>query len=241
LIYINSRISAQEKFYIIKSLYKSNIIKYQRIFMKIRVVRKREDRIEFKVEGITPAFANALRRIMISEVPVMAIEWIDINDNTSVLFDEFIAHRFGLIPIKFNPDKFNFTDDCVCGGKGCPSCQVVFTLNKKGPCMVYSADLKSSNRDVKPADPKFLIAELLKNQSIKLDAVSRLGLGTDHAKFQAANAAYKYQPESPTKNPDKFLFRVETISGLKPDYIVSKAVEILEERAEEFKKELNKL
>ncbi len=209
--------------------------------MKIRMIRKRGDRIEFTAEGVTPAFANALRRIMISEIPVLAIEWIDIHNNDSVLFDEVIAHRLGLIPIKFDPKKFNFTEDCVCGGKGCPSCQAVFILDKKGPCMVYSSDLKSSNRDVKPTDKRFLIVELLEKQSIKLEAVSRLGLGIDHAKFQAANAAYKYQPESPTKNPNKFLFRTETISGLRPDYIVSKAAEILKEKAEEFKKELNKL
>ena len=209
--------------------------------MKIRILRKKGGIMEFTIEGVTPAFANALRRIMISEIPVLAVEWIDFHDNSSVLFDEVIAHRIGLIPLIFDPKKFNFTEDCVCEGKGCPSCQAVFALNKKGPCMAYSGDMKSSNRDVKPVDSKFPIVELLENQSIKLEAISRLGLGTDHAKFQASNAAYKYQPESPTKNPNKFLFRVEMISGLKPDYIISKAVEILGERAEEFKKELNKL
>jgi DNA-directed RNA polymerase subunit D len=209
--------------------------------MKIRVLRKRGEKMEFTVEGVTPAFANALRRIMISEVPVLAIEWADVTENTSVLFDEFIAHRMGLLPLAFNPGKFNITDECVCGGKGCPSCQAVFTLEKMGPGMVYSGDMKSSNRDVKPTDPKFPIVELLEKQAIRLSAVARLGFGKDHAKFQAANATYKYQPETQTKNPKKFLFRVETVSGLKPVYIVSKAAEILGESAAEFKKEVSKL
>ena len=209
--------------------------------MNIRVLRKRGDTMEFTVDGITPAFANALRRIMISEVPVLAVEWIDVHENTSVLFDEIISHRLGLMPIVFEPTKFNFSDECKCGGKGCPLCQVVFALERTGPGVVYSGDLKSSNKSVKPTDPKFPIVELLEGQKIKLEAIARLGVGQKHAKFQAANATYKYQPETPTKNPTKFLFRVETISGLKTDYIVSKSVEILETHATEFKKQLSKL
>lgn len=259
--------------------------------MKVRILEKTGEKMSFLLEGSMPAFANALRRAMISEVPVLAVEWIDIHDNNSILFDEVIASRMGLIPLKFDSTKFNSADECKCGGKGCPLCRVVFALEKNGPGTAYSGDMKSSNRDVKPTNPNFPIVELLKNHNIKLEAVARLGIGKDHARFQAANTSYQYYPEAVTKNaakakgvlkdcpagllavkgskvvitdpakcdlcracaeasdggleikgdPTRFIFRVESISGLDPLYIALKAAEILGAKASEFQKELAKL
>jgi len=259
--------------------------------MKVKILDKKPDRISFLLEGSTPAFANALRRIMVSEVPVLAMEWVDIHDNNSILFDEVIASRMGLIPLKFDPTKFNPAEECKCGGKGCPLCQAVFALEKNGPGTAYSGDMKSSNKDVKPISPNFPIVELLKNHNIKLEAVAHLGIGKKHARFQAANAAYQYYPEVVVKDPAKakkaikecpsgvlavrggkviitdpakcdlcracaeasdggleirgdptrFVFSVESISGLDAAYIVTKAAEILGGKAEGFKKELAKL
>ncbi len=259
--------------------------------MKIKILKKKGDKIEFLVEGINPTFANALRRIMLSEIPVLAVEWVDIYENSSVLFDEIIAQRLGLIPLKFDPAKFNFAEDCKCGGKGCALCQVVLALEKTGPCVVYSGSLKSSNRYVSPTNPNFPITELLKSQAIKLEAIARLGTGKKHSKFQAANVGYQYYPDIEItdikkakkavsscprcvlvkkkttitlKNPEncdlckkcveesggginikgdpsRIIFRVESVSGLKPEYIVFKATEILEAKAEEFRKQLSKL
>jgi len=208
--------------------------------MKIRVVKKGKEKMEFVLDDVTPAFANALRRLMISKVLVLAVDWLDVHDNSSVLFDEIVAHRLGLIPLKFSPERFNMQDECKCGGKGCSLCQAIFTIDKTGPCVVYSSDMKS-NSDVKPLFPTFPIVELLENQSLKLEATARLGVGENHAKFQAANAAYQYYPETQAENPAGFLFRVETISGLEPSYIISKAAELLEQEAEEFKKELKSI
>jgi len=213
--------------------------------MKIKITKKGKSKMEFVLGGASIPFANALRRLMISEIPVLAIEHIDLYDNESAVFDEMIAQRLGLVPLVFDPKKFNFQADCRCKGKGCTLCQAVFALEKKGPCTVYSGDLKSSNKGVKPADPKFPIAELLENQTLKLEAAAMLGTGKDHAKFQAANAVFQNYPEMRgseiNANPEKFLFKVESISGLPARYIVSKAGEILEEKAKNFKKEAAKL
>jgi DNA-directed RNA polymerase subunit D len=146
------------------------------------------------VEDTDPAFANSLRRVMITDVPTMAVQWIDVHENNSSLFDEVISHRMGLIPLKFNLKKFTFTDDCTCKGKGCPLCQAVFVVDKKGPCNVVSGDMKSSDKGVESIDPAIPIAQLLEGQSLKLEAVARLGTGLSHAKHQAANASYQYYP-----------------------------------------------
>ena len=209
--------------------------------MKVRIAKKRKEKLEFILEEASTPFANALRRIMMVEVPVLAIDRITVTENSSPLFDEMLAQRLGLIPLLFDPDKFNFRDQCKCDGKTCPSCQVVFALEKKGPGIAYSGDLKSSNPSVKPTDPGFPVVELLDGQKVTLEATARLGTGKEHARFQAANAVFENHPQAKEEEintkPDKFLFRVESISGLAPEDIVSKAAEILEEKARAFKKE----
>ena len=247
--------------------------------MKAKIISKKGDKLVFVLDEASPAFANALRRVMISEVPTLAVDYIDIRENSSIIFDEMLAHRMGMIPLVFDPKKFNFTEDCKCGGKGCPLCMVVFAINKTGPCTVYSGDMKSSNREVKPTDPRFPIVQLLKGQQLVVEAVAKMGIGKQHARWQAANVGYQYYPElvkggdakavklcptgalklkgksvslaDPVKcnlcqscfqagteikgNEKKFIFRVESVSGLKPGDIVSKAAEIISNKAEEFK------
>lgn len=68
--------------------------------LKIKIEIIKENEIEFDMIGVTPAFANAFRRIMICEVPSMAIEKVHISNNTSIIQDEILAHRLGLIPLK---------------------------------------------------------------------------------------------------------------------------------------------
>lgn len=68
--------------------------------MKIMVESSKELELEFDLIGVTPALANAFRRLMISEVPSMAIEKVHIYNNTSIIQDEILAHRLGLIPLK---------------------------------------------------------------------------------------------------------------------------------------------
>lgn len=76
--------------------------------MKINIVKKSPDdlELEFDIIGITPALANAYRRLMLSEVPSMAIEKVYIYNNTSIIQDEILAHRIGLIPLKGELRRF---------------------------------------------------------------------------------------------------------------------------------------
>jgi DNA-directed RNA polymerases I and III subunit RPAC1 len=68
--------------------------------LKIKVESYKDLELEFDFIGVTPAVANAFRRLMISEVPSMAIEKVYIYNNTSIIQDEILAHRLGLIPLK---------------------------------------------------------------------------------------------------------------------------------------------
>ena len=79
--------------------------------------------------------ANALRRVIISEIPTMAIDLVEVRENTSALHDEFIAHRIGLIPlVSAEVDSFNYCETCVdCRGHKCMKCQVHFKLQAQCP------------------------------------------------------------------------------------------------------------
>ncbi len=164
------------------------------IFMKVRMIEKSQNKVKFLVEDSSVAFANALRRVMKSEVPTMAIEDVDFEENTSGLFDEVVAHRLGLIPLTFDRENYNIKDACKCGGKGCSRCEVTLVLERQGPGIVRAGDMKSTADDVRPTDTNIPIVELLDGQRLKFEAIAQLGHGTDHIKWQAAHVGYRYKP-----------------------------------------------
>ena len=67
--------------------------------VEIQIIEKTDEYLRFIVSGVNVPFVNALRRIMITEVPTMAIDEIVILENSSILNDEILAHRMGLIPL----------------------------------------------------------------------------------------------------------------------------------------------
>lgn len=152
--------------------------------MKVEFVRDDGFSMEFILRDSYPAFANAWRRAMKSLVPVMAVDYVDFYLNSSYLYDEILAHRIGLIPIKTNVDKFNLQNKCVCEGEGCPNCQVSLRLNVEGPKIVYSGDFISDDPETKPVFDNIPVVELYEGQQLMLEAVARLGFGKEHAKFQ---------------------------------------------------------
>ena len=175
--------------------------------MKVELVKKEGFTNTYVVSDTKPEVINAIRRTIISEVPVLAIEDVFIAKNNSALYDEILAHRLGLIPLT-TPDTYTLPEKCKCKGKGCARCTVKFTLKAKGPGMVYAKDLKSSDPAVKPVYDKIPIVYLEEGQEIELEANAVLGKGKDHAKWSGAAAYYRYYPkikidQTKIKNPKK--------------------------------------
>ncbi|CAM6089621.1 unnamed protein product [Calypogeia fissa] len=119
------------------------------------------DLVKFELRGTHSSFANALRRVMLAEVPTLAIDLVQIECNDSVLDDEYLAHRLGLIPIASEKAmEMTLPRDCSCDGDGsCSICCVVFTLDVKNQTdrilSVTSLDLVSSDEEVMPVLPPF--------------------------------------------------------------------------------------
>lgn len=164
--------------------------------MDVEIIEQDGNFIKFIVEGVSSAFINSLRRTIMTEVPVMAIDEVVIVENNSSLFDEVLAHRLGLIPLTTPEEKYGFSELCECQGVGCPKCNVTFTLKKEsgeGITVVYSGDLESSDPEVVPVSPDIVIVKLVPRQKIELEAFAKMGNGKEHAKWQAVTvSAYKY-------------------------------------------------
>jgi len=156
--------------------------------MKVKNIELKGNKGVIKIEDTNVYFANTLRRIMLSELPKLAIDDVIIYDNTSPLFDEIITHRLGLIPIPTDLQLLTFRKDCKCKGKGCPSCTVRYTLSKEEEGVVYSGDLQPEHESFAIKESKIPIVELSKDQRIILEIEAVLGMARDHAKWQTVLA-----------------------------------------------------
>ncbi len=167
--------------------------------MNLEVLEKNDIRLVFVVSGISIEMINAIRRIILSEIPVMAIDEVIILKNDSPLYDEIVAHRLGLIPLKTNLDNYNLPRDCECGGYGCALCQVSLTCeitNTTNKSMVInSGDLNSNDPAIIPVHNEIPILKIDKNSKVIIEAYAILGTGKDHAKFSTvSNCAYRFYP-----------------------------------------------
>lgn len=101
----------------------------KRLVPQIKIVHLDLNTIQFELLNTDITVANALRRIIISEVPTLAIDIVEIEENTSALHDEFLAHRCGLIPlVSTDVDNFLYINQCQCSFANCEKCTVRFDL-----------------------------------------------------------------------------------------------------------------
>ncbi len=168
--------------------------------MEIKVLEKDDRNMRLLIKEVDVPYVNALRRVIISEVPCMAIDEVVMLENSSIMQDEMIAHRLGLIPLKTDLDSYNLPEDCKCQSEfGCNLCRVTLILDveaKEGTRSVYSGELVSENKEVTPVSDTIPIAKLAKEQKLRLEAYARLGKGKNHAKWQPVSmCAYKYFPK----------------------------------------------
>ncbi len=201
---------------------------------KVRVLEDSGNGVTLQLEGIDRSYANAIRRFCISEVPSMAIDDVVILENSSVLYDEILAHRLGMVPIKTDLERYILPEKCDCGSPlGCHKCRVLLVLDASAQekrKTVYSGDLVSEDRDVRPISDTLPLLKLAPGQAVKLEAYARLGRGKEHAKWQPCTVSALTNG----KSEDSFILKVESAGGLPAKEIVSRAVQILEEKLKEM-------
>lgn len=161
---------------------------------------KKSGRVTFRLENATPALANSLRRIMMENVPVMAIEEVEFTKNDGALYDEILAHRLGLLVLTTDLKGYD-----VKGPEDELSAKnsVKLFLKAKGPCTVYAEEIKSKDPAVKPVHGKTPLVKLLKGQELEFEATAILGTAKEHVKFAPCLAWYVYEPKVTVNNNHK--------------------------------------
>ena len=216
--------------------------------IKIQDYDKEKQKLSF-VTDMPISLANAIRRSVL-EIPVMAIDEVEIMKNDSALYDEIVAHRLGLVPIKTTVSK-----------------ETKFKLKEKGPKLVYSSDLSPSIG----TDYKLPLTILDEDQEIELVANAKLGKGIDHIKYSPGLLFYKHNLDDEvldfvsideegkikfdeeelnasglseeqinkikkTKESKELIFNVESWKQIEVKEIFSKAIEALNKNLDELNK-----
>jgi len=163
----------------------------------MEIISQTENKIAFVIKGVNSSYVNAIRK-SVNEIPVLAADTVEISKNDSVLYDEIIAHRIGLIPLIADKKTFTLPEECSCKGKECSKCTAALTLKVEGPGMIYAKELKS--KTVKPVYPEMPIVLLQKNQELEIVANARMGRGTQHAKYSPGLAWFGNYPEIKIKD-----------------------------------------
>ena len=183
---------------------------------RIEVQELSRDRALFDLIGVDAAVANALRRLLLAELPCMAIEKVVVFQNTSIVPDEVLAHRLGLLPLKADPRRFAFTE-----GQQSELNTLVFTLDvacsrvsaasdtaaaedRFAHSLVTSADVQwqpqgrqaEELRQAEPAVyyPDIVIAKLRPGQSIECEMHAEKGTGERSTRSVCASSRHKPLP-----------------------------------------------
>jgi len=199
---------------------------------------------------------------MMAGIPTIAVEDVHFYQNTSVMFDEMLAHRLAMVPLKMDSKKYKEGD------------KVKLILEKEGPATVYSKDIKSTDPKIEPAKLNIPITKLDDGQKLKLEMDAIVGKGKLHSKWQPALVSYMEMPTIVNKEgkektykadliekildekqrdifvePDQkvvydsttFIFTIESNGNMTPKELLLNTIEGLKEKTKEFRKELKNL
>jgi DNA-directed RNA polymerase alpha subunit len=140
----------------------------------MEVIEKTPGRLVLRLH-ISEPLANALRR-SVSEISTLAIDEVEIFKNDSALYDELLAHRLGLVPLKTEKAMSSKTE-------------IDLKLSKTGPCTVYSGDLKGNAEIVYDKIPLTILGE---GHKLEFVATAKLGKGIEHAKHIPGLCFYRH-------------------------------------------------
>lgn len=202
--------------------------------MKLTVRELTDTKCVFVVDDVRSDMVNTLRRTLVAHVPKMAIDEVEFHmgpirdeegneyDSNSALFDEMIAHRLSLVPIPTDLEHFTFRDQCECGGSGCPHCTIIYVMNKKGPCTVYSGDLQPlGDMSLKIKQELIPIVKLKEKQALLIYATAILGKGRQHAKWQPVTVCGYMNYPKLTINKDAKSDDLEAIVNSFPEGVLA--------------------
>ncbi|KAK4050615.1 RNA polymerase II subunit 3 [Microbotryomycetes sp. JL201] len=187
--------------------------------LKLKIINLDKERCQFVLDGVHLALANSLRRTAIARIETLAIEQVQIEENTSVLADEMFAHRLGLVPLQSHMmDKrvINYNRDCDCDSH-CEKCSIVLTLNAK--CTEdRTMEVTSKMLLIEGGEDRYgigkpitlgdndngiLLCKLGKGQEVRMRCIAVKGRALEHAKWSpCAAVGFEYDPYNKLRHTD---------------------------------------
>lgn len=152
------------------------------VSMKASIIKSDGKSSTVLLESFKLSLVNSLRRAMMNSVDTLAIEDVTIFKNTSSMYDEVLASRLGLVPLKTLPELSKSKKE------------ISFKLKETGPKTVHASDLIPSDKDIIPVYPDTLLLNLKEGESVELEAKAVFGRGSDHVKFSPAHVSYHFYP-----------------------------------------------
>jgi len=150
----------------------------ERVNMDVKKLAEKGNSVQLLVKGVDATFMNGVRRAIMNSVPVFAVEDVRIYENSSVMFDEMLAHRLGMLPLKTDLKAYKAGE------------KVIMMLEKEGPATVYSRDVQSTDPKVEVVDKHIPLVKLAKGQKVKIEMDAVMGFGKEHVKWQPGIVGY---------------------------------------------------
>ena len=221
-------------------------------FPTLQIENVCNDSLTMKYTNIDFSFLNTIRRIIKSQIPVLAINTVRFEEYSGYLEEETLAHRISLLPLVCKKiHRLNYQKECTKCTIGCHFCNVTFTLQKKAVdddivTNVYSNDLKLVDPTNKFSTeilqfPKnyhgILLCRLNPGETIKLQCTASKGHASEHAKFSACTVCFYKQVE---KEPNSYIFTIETNGNIHPIDVFRQSLDIYIRENMNLKKYINK-
>ncbi|MBU0457486.1 MAG: DNA-directed RNA polymerase subunit D [Nanoarchaeota archaeon] len=155
---------------------------------------KKKGKLTFLLKGSNEVFANTIRRLIIEEVPTLAVEDVEVKDNSSSLSDEMLALRLGLIPIKTDLKSYRLPKNQDEVDEKVASCTLQLKLKSSKKGYVYAKDTESSDPKCNFVYEEMPVVKLLSKQKLDVTMTAVMGMGKDHTKWSPGLIFYKKEP-----------------------------------------------
>jgi DNA-directed RNA polymerase I and III subunit RPAC1 len=210
----------------------------------IKVIAINGKHIEADMIGADVGIANKFRRILIAEVPTIAVTKVFVTSNTSIIQDEVLAHRLGMIPILADSSLFDYKSS---DEEATDQNTVIFRLRTKcaknatdANCNVYSGNFEwipqgnqaelFRDQPIRPVDSDILIAKLRPGQELDLQMYCEKEVGKSHTKWSPVSTVAYRTVDDTSGRPSgskHFVFSIETTGVLSPQILFREAISIL--------------
>lgn len=167
--------------------------------MELKIVSRTKTALEFDLMNVHASIANALRRILIAEVPTIAIHNLSIRENDTIFPDEYLAHRLGLVPINVDPEALGYA-----GNEHSHENTLKFRLNVRNDTpetmLLYSdriawVPMRGQENMSVEIKPGVLICKMAAGNTIEMEMTAEKGIGQTHAKWSPVSlCSYKLMP-----------------------------------------------